>query len=1637
MLSSLAAGGAAADDCVPQSLHDKVRGYTTEQAENSPHVQRWRQVLAAFGEANGHSPYPLDDAKYNCGVRNWKRWCPVVDALECLAGGTPQDALPTATIESATTLEGNSIAFVVRLDRPNPTQQRIGFSWSTAGVTATPEVDYRDASSTASFSPGESLVEIIVLTIGDDIAEGSETFRLIASNPDGVQLANTEAIGTITEPSPPSDLPQVSIFANEGSIEEGGVASFTLDASPRPATNLRVTVEIRQTGSFVAPGQIGRRTVTVDSRGRGDFTVATTDNSRNEAAGTIQATVISGQGYQATGTARYRSVSTDVTDNDLPVISISGGARVSEGGTARFTLSASPRPAAPIDVNVTVSETGAFAAEGQLGARTVAIDTSGRGTLEVRTDSDSTDEDDGSIGASLDSGQGYSIGSPRAASVDVTDGGAPTPRIRISARSSAIVEGDTATFDLTASPRPASPLDVQVDITDSGRFASPGETGTRTVTIDTNGRATIAVATDNDLDAESDGILTAQVLSDTGFLVVAPGSVSVTVRDESVNVRISSDGNIVEGGTATFTLTASPLPPEALVVEVGISETGDFLPGGGYTETVAIGTDGRGTLSVDTIHDGKAESDGAITASIMSGTSYAIGSPGQATAGVTDSTPTVTIAAGPAIIEGDTAIFTLAASPAPRYNQSVSVAVAEEVPGRFTISGEAGTRLATLYTDGTGILEVRTEDDQTDEGAVDLTATIVADGGDFYRIGSPASASLRINDNDSDAGDLTVSVADAEVHEGEWNGRYRSTLLRFAVTLNKASNARVQVHFATRAHDGAETSPATGGADFRDDVSLWLTFDPGETEKVLEIPVFDDEEYEELPEAFELVISRVYGAEIGDGVAIGKILPDPADAPRGTPVVTITGGDPVWEGQAATFTLTADPAPRQDLVVEVTVFDDSIGYPASDHLAVSEEGVREIVIPGVTNHRVFEHYGDSVAYFSVQTTDDSTEEASGKVRVVVETPADGRYDTSGTPYQAEVDILDNDAPPLAETPAFSISDATANEADGYLVFDVTLDPPVPANRGPMTVFFQILSWGGYPGGATRDVDFEDKYGTLTFYEGEYEQQIEIRIIDDAHDEGSEIFNVLLSSATGGASIEDSVGLGTIVNSDPMPQAWLGRFGRAVADHAIEGITERIEAGHDAERAQGFRGTIAGSSMGGSTAPIARVGGGCDSLGFRAQGAGAYPGAGDCLATATELVGNPVGSASVGGLAGAMHPGRASDMALARLVMGSRFTYTGAEDANRGVVGVWGRGARTMFGGSEGTVQLDGEVTTALLGADYARNDWLVGVALAQTYANGGYGAAGLAPDGAIETSLSAAIPYASWQASERLNLWGATGAGAGEVRLGADTGHVLRADIDWTMRAAGLRSDLVVGANGGELALVSDALWARTASDRTSGLVATDAAVSRLRLGVEASRPFALPGSSSLKPKLEVGMRHDGGDAETGLGMEVGGGIAWADPRLGLTLNLEGRALVSHDDGTMRDRGFSASLSYDPQPASAHGLSLALRQDLGAASRGGLDALFTNDPFRSGHQGSGAYGTDRWTTELGYGLPVFGGRFVGTPHIGYGVSYGAREVGVGWRFSPAVEAGLPGFSLRVQASRREGVLEPADHRVGIEMRARW
>ena len=250
------------------------------------------------------------------------------------------------------------------------------------------------------------------------------------------------------------------------------------------------------------------------------------------------------------------------------------------------------------------------------------------------------------------------------------------------------------------------------------------------------------------------------------------------------------------------------------------------------------------------------------------------------------------------------------------------------------------------------------------------------------------------------------------------------------------------------------------------------------------------------------------------------------------------------------------------------------------------------------------------------------------------------------------------------------------------------------------------------------------------------------------------------------------------------------------------------------------------------------------------------------------------------------------------------------------------------------------------------------------------------------------------------------------------------------MAAAGTRGELFArGAGGFALAFKADALWVGTSIDGVDGaagrLAATQAAVTRFRTGLEGSRDYTLEGRLSLRPSIEVGLRHDGGDAETGAGMDVSGGLVVSDASTGLAVDLRVRMLVMHQAEGFRERGMAVSLSYNPRPSTPMGFVARVAPSWGGQATSGAEALWGQETMGGLAHGSLASG-NRLDGEVGYGLPV-GSRFVGTPTLGVGTSADGRDYRIGYSLA-VVQGGAMSFQFGLDAQRRESLGRgDADH----------
>ena len=609
-----------------------------------------------------------------------------------------------------------------------------------------------------------------------------------------------------------------------------------------------------------------------------------------------------------------------------------------------------------------------------------------------------------------------------------------------------------------------------------------------------------------------------------------------------------------------------------------------------------------------------------------------------------------------------------------------------------------------------------------------------------------------------------------------------------------------------------------------------------------------------------------------------------------------------------------------------------------------------------------------------------------------------------------------------------VADARAKEGkDASLDFAVTLSR---AASGPVSVDYATKD-----GTAAAGADYTAASGTLTFAPGETAKTVSVALLDDSHDEGKETFTLTLSNPQGAYLRKmHREAKGVVRNDDPLQAMWLARFGRMVASDAVASVTARLET----PRGAGSHVTLMGQRMnfgeagGGGAAALATV-----LTGFaQTFGAPSAPAADDDDPFARHGL--------TGGWRDPAAGGGARRVTGRELLLGTSFRAVLGQGAGSQWTS-WGQGASvSQFSAAVPGLGLTGEAATGSMGMDYERGRLLMGFAMTHSVGEGTASDAGWRY--ALGSTATMMMPYARLALSERISAWGMAGTGSGRMTLDLDGGVTqrYRTDLAMTLAATGVRGELIAPAEPGgfALALKADAFWVRTESDRVAGsafgnLAGARGESSRVRAVLDGSRTFSFASGAALTPSVELGVRHDAGDAETGTGLEVGAGLGWADPSRGLDMALKVHGLAVHAAEGYDEWGVTGQLRLVPGGNAGRGLSMSLTPSYGADPAGSerLWAL----PASSGLAATngGAEPTSRFDAEAGYGMALLGDRFTGTPNVGFGLSETAREYRMGWRLTSAVR-GDPGFEISLDATRREAVNDnEAEHGVMLRSLIKW
>ncbi len=562
-----------------------------------------------------------------------------------------------------------------------------------------------------------------------------------------------------------------------------------------------------------------------------------------------------------------------------------GASAPTEGSPAQYKLTLSPAPVAPLSVKITVAEesddTLDYIATTEEGERTLTVAASQSVfNFSVSTVDNTRDEDDGGVVVTLVADSAYRIGSNSAHTIAVMDDEVTALTLTRSDDPDPVhgpipihEDGGAAELEFKLGKALGADNTVTIPLSIQGAVLPTHAT----LTVKAGQPATVRLLTANPysaaqpaLEIQGAGLTTATLVltavansdeMERAVRITPSGSISVvgagfsggvSWSGKAIDIDIANDDGmpearilaaadeVNEGRDIEFHLHVRPAPKDALYIRVDFSdphETIDrvFVPGETsgdgsarvYYLSFPAGRTTPQTIIVTTKSDNKDRPDGWFEAVVAAGQGYNVAAPpdNRARALVIDNDdgPTLSIAAGPAVVEGHRAVFTITrnngstnpAFPAPQVNLKISQA------GDVVKAGGLGVKQPRFTGDSmTLTYEVETVDDSGDDANARVIAELLDCSKGRYgndnnaplvstcAISPPPGhqASVPVNDNDPDVAMVNIRGAPLALSERKREqGAYEVSL---QTDPGQTATVRVDV---PAAHTDAVSVQAPGG----------------------------------------------------------------------------------------------------------------------------------------------------------------------------------------------------------------------------------------------------------------------------------------------------------------------------------------------------------------------------------------------------------------------------------------------------------------------------------------------------------------------------------------------------------------------------------------------------------------------------------------------------------------------------------------------------------------------------------------------------------------------------------------------------------------------------------------------------------
>ncbi|MFN6482142.1 MULTISPECIES: Calx-beta domain-containing protein [unclassified Nostoc] len=505
---------------------------------------------------------------------------------------------------------------------------------------------------------------------------------------------------------------------------------------------------------------------------------------------------------------------------------------------------------------------------------------------------------------------------------------------------------------LTVNYGVAGSATLNTDYTQSGAASFSSTAGTITFAAGAS-TATLIINPTADTTIESNETVALTLNSGTGYTVGTTTAVTGTIIDDdlpSITIAVAPS-SVNEDGSSNlvYTFARSKSTTNALTVNYGVA--GSATLNTDYTQTGAASfnsTKGSisfaasastATLIINPTADTTIESNETVALTLNSGTGYTSGTTTAVTGTIiNDDLPLITLAVAPSSVTEDGSsnlVYTFTRSGSTSNALTVNYGVA----GSATFNSDYTQTGAASFTSTTGsitfaagastrTLIINPTADTTIES--NETVTLTLNSGTGYTRGTTTAVTGTITNDDLLSINLSASKTIVEGNTIPQNVSY-------TVSLSQASNTTVTVQYATA------NGTATAGLDYTSTTGT-LTFNPGNTSKIINIPILNDS-LNEANETFTLTLTSPTNASLSTTKTVTTTITDTLTAsvttilPTNVENLTLTGtsaingtgnaGNNILKGNSAnnslaggagndTYSFVANSALGTDTITETT-----------------------------------------------------------------------------------------------------------------------------------------------------------------------------------------------------------------------------------------------------------------------------------------------------------------------------------------------------------------------------------------------------------------------------------------------------------------------------------------------------------------------------------------------------------------------------------------------------------------------------------------------------------------------------------------------------------------------------------------------